>query len=100
MTPAGSRALVTRGYLKASQYRSHTYPATIPLGQPIDYTVPLWHVDYRIAAGHHLELLLESGEQSCCLSAAPAAVQPLLPLTVTVATGAGGSTLSLPTTGG
>jgi hypothetical protein len=99
VTPAGSKTLVTRGYLKASQHKSHTYPSTIPLGQPIDYTVPLWHIDYSVAAGDHLELLLESGEQSCCLSAAPAAAQPLLPLTVTVATGAGGSSLSIPTTG-
>ncbi len=99
VTAAGTKTLVTRGYLKASQYKSHSDPATIPLGRPIDYTVPLWHVDYRIAAGDHLELLLESGEQSCCLSAAPAAAQPLLPLAVTVATGAGGSSLRIPTTG-
>jgi predicted acyl esterase len=94
--PSGTQTLITRGYLKASQYLSHSYPARIPLGRPIDYSIPLWHVDYRIAAGHHLVLLLETGEQSCCESSAPALSQPLFPLTVTVATGRGGSTLTLP----
>jgi hypothetical protein len=94
--PSGTQTLITRGYLKASQYLSHSYPTRIPLGRPIDYSIPLWHVDYRIAAGHHLVLLLETGEQSCCESSAPALSQPLFPLTVTVATGRGGSTLTLP----
>jgi predicted acyl esterase len=100
VAPSGAATLITRGYLKASQYLSHTYPARIPLGRQIDYTIPLWNVDYRIPAGHHLELLLESGEQNCCLSAAPAVTEPLFPLTVTVATGAHGSTLSIPVTPG
>jgi uncharacterized protein len=98
--PSGKQTLITRGYLKASQYLSHTYPARIPLGRPVDYSIPLWHVDYRVAAGHHLVLLVETGEQSCCESSAPALSQPLLPLTVTVATGRGGSTLTLPVSPG
>jgi predicted acyl esterase len=95
VTPAGAKRLITRGYLKASQYTSHTYPTRLPLGQAVEYDIPLWQVDYRIAANDHLELLLESGEQECCQSAAPAASQPLFPLTVTVATGRGGSSLTL-----
>ena len=96
VTASGTKTLVTRGYLKASHYKSHSDRAPIPLGQAITYTVPLWHVDYRFPAGDHIELLLESGEQECCLSSAPAAAQPLLPLAVSVGTGLGGSTLSLP----
>jgi uncharacterized protein len=97
VAPSGGRTLVTRGYLKASQYRSHSQPARLPLGRAVDFPVPLWHVHYRVAAGHHLELLVESGEQSCCLSAAPALAQPILPLSVAVRTGSGGSSLVLPT---
>jgi putative CocE/NonD family hydrolase len=97
--PSGGQSLITRGYLKASQYRSHTNPARIPPGQAVDYQVPLWHVHYRVAAGHHLVLTLGSGESSCCLSSAPALAQPLLPLEVTVATGASGSTIALPVVG-
>ena len=93
---SGGRTLITRGYLKASHLRSHAQLTRLPLGKPVTYTIPLWHVHYRVAAGDHLELRLQSGEQDCCLSAAPAVTQPLLPLTVSVATGAEGSTLTLP----
>lgn len=96
VSPSGDHVGVTRGYLKASHLRSHSYPAHLPLDVPVEYDVPLWHVHYTVAAGHHLELLLESGDKECCLSSAPAVVQPLFPLTVTVRTGAGGSVLSLP----
>jgi predicted acyl esterase len=95
--PSGHERLVTRGYLKASHRRSHTDPTAVPLGRAVDYVIPLWHVHHRFAAGHHLVLRLLGGEESCCLTAAPAAAQPLLPFTVTLATGAGGSTLTFPT---
>ena len=97
VAPGGAETLVTRGYLKASHRRSHAAPERIPLGTPVEYTVPLWHVHYQVAAGHHLVLRLQSGEEECCLSATPAAAQPLLPLTVTVHTGRGASALTLPT---
>ena len=87
VAPSGAKTLITRGYLKASQRLSHTTPSTLPLDAPLDYDVVLWHVHQRVAAGHHLALLVESGEQSCCLSGAPALSQPLLPLTVTVHAG-------------
>jgi predicted acyl esterase len=99
VTTSGTRTVITRGFLKASQYRSHALATNVPLNKPISYTIPLWHINYRIAAGDHLELFLESGDRNCCLSAAPALAQPMLPLTVTVETGRGGSTLSLPVTG-
>jgi predicted acyl esterase len=94
---AGAKTLITRGYLKASHRWTHEFQSAIPLGKPVDYRVPLWHVHYRVAAGHHLELTLGSGDKDCCFTAAPAAAQPLLPLTVTVA---GGSALDLPVTRG
>src|SRR5207244_2673846 len=96
VSPSGGRTVITRGYLKASHYRSQTYATPIPLGKPIGYNIPLWHIDYRVAAGDHLELFVESGDKNCCLSDAPVAAQPLLPLTVTVATGASGSSISIP----
>jgi hypothetical protein len=46
-----------------------------------------------------LQGFLESGDRNCCLSAAPALAQPMLPLTVTVETGRAGSTLTLPVVG-
>ena len=98
VAPSGTQTLMTRGYLKASQYRTHAMSSSIPLGARIDYRVPLWHVHWRLDPGHHLVLTLASGESNCCLSAAPALAQPLLPLRVTVATGASGSTLVLPLT--
>jgi predicted acyl esterase len=93
---AGDKTLVTRGYLKATHRTSHTTPERIPLATPVEYTIPLWHVHHRVAAGHHLVLRLQTGEEDCCLSAAPAAAQPVPPLRVTVATGEGGSRLVLP----
>jgi predicted acyl esterase len=95
---SGSKTLITRGYLKASHYRSQSDPEAIPLGSSIRYTIPLWHIDYRVGAGHHVELVLQAGEKDCCQSSAPAAAQPVLPVTVSVATGSGGSTLRVPWT--
>jgi predicted acyl esterase len=95
-SPSGGRTLITRGYLKASHRWSHSILDTIPLGPALEYRVPMWHVNYRVATGHHLVLTLGSGDPECCLSAAPALAQPLRPLKVTVATGTGGSSISLP----
>jgi uncharacterized protein len=100
IAPSGEQRLVTRGYLKASHRASHAHRVAIPLGNAVDYAVPLWHVHHRIAAGHRLSLVVRSGERNCCLSAAPALLQPLLPLRVSVATGAGGSTLHIPAANG
>lgn len=98
--PNGARTLITRGYLKASHLWSHEHATALPIGRAVTYRVPLWHVNYRVAAGHRLELSIADGEKDCCLSAAPAATQPRPPVTVDVATGAGGSVLDLPVTRG
>jgi predicted acyl esterase len=98
--PSGNRTLITRGYLKASHLSSHEVPAVLPAGQLVTYRVPLWHVHYRVAAGHRLELWLGNGENDCCFTSAPAAAQPRPPLTVAVATGPSGSVLDLPVTPG
>ncbi|HEY2427520.1 MAG TPA: CocE/NonD family hydrolase, partial [Acidimicrobiales bacterium] len=44
VAPGGATTLITRGYLKASHYRSQSHPATLPLGQAIAFTIPLWQV--------------------------------------------------------
>jgi predicted acyl esterase len=96
VAPDGTSTNVTQGYLKASHRLSHTYPTILDLGVPTSYTIPLWHTDWRFRAGHSLKLVLAAGDQSTGLSGAPAPLQPIPPLTVTVATGQGGSFMQLP----
>ena len=96
VAPGGTQTNVTQGYLKASHRLSHTYPTVIDLGAKTAYAIPLWHTDWRFQAGHRLELVLAAGDQATGLGGAPAPLQPIPPLTVTVQTGTGGSTLKLP----
>jgi predicted acyl esterase len=80
---------IAEGWLRASHRRSHRLPSPLTPGEPFTARIELAPLDLALPAGSRLELRLDSGSA--------AAVQPLpQPLSVQVATGAGGSTLELP----
>lgn len=100
VAPDGTELYVTKGYMKASHRRSHSYQTIIDLGKPAEYRIPLWHIDWRLAKGHRLRLQLTAGDHArdngAGVSAAPAPLQPIPPLRVGIAVGKGGSSLTLP----
>ena len=52
--PDGTQTNITQGYLKASHLVSHSFRTIIDLNRAITYTIPLWHIHWRLAAGHSL----------------------------------------------
>jgi uncharacterized protein len=101
--PGGGERLVTTGYLKASHRSGHDAAEILPAGEPIELAIPLWHVHWRLEAGDRLRVEIKADGGSCCFAsatqAAPTAADVVVPLTVELATGMGGSTLTLPVLG-
>src|SRR5262245_40459816 len=75
----GSETLVNDGYLKASHRASHTDPTPVPVGETLEYRVPIRAQHHRFVAGHCVRVRLGGGS-STKLTAPPA------PVTITLVT--------------
>jgi len=76
----GAETLVNDGYLKASHRASHSDPTPVPLGEVIDFRVPIRAQHHRFVAGHRVRVRLGGGAPAK-LTAPPA------PVTVTLEAG-------------
>jgi hypothetical protein len=83
----GTETLVNDGYLKASHRASHTDPTPVPIGEVVEYRVPIRAQHHRFVAGHRARVRLGGGAPTK-LTAPPA------PVTITLDTGS--ATLRLP----
>ena len=84
----GAETLVNDGHLKASHRASHTEPAPVPVGEVVEYRVPIRAQHHRFVAGHRVRVRLGGGVPTK-LTAPPA------PVTITLEPGAA-VTLGLP----
>ncbi|CUU55067.1 hypothetical protein Ga0074812_104148 [Parafrankia irregularis] len=88
--PDGKETLVNNGFLRASHRSSSVTPTSVPTGSPVTLTIAIRPDDWQFAAGHRIAVRVSGG-------ASDMLTQNATPVDVTVATGAGGSTLTLPT---
>jgi putative CocE/NonD family hydrolase len=56
VSPDGRSTLITTGWLRGTHRISHEEPSPIPVGQTLEYRVPLWATSYRVPAGHRLRV--------------------------------------------
>jgi putative CocE/NonD family hydrolase len=54
VAPDGRSTLITTGWLRGTHRESHAAPTRIPIGEMIEYRVPLWATSYRVPAGHRV----------------------------------------------
>jgi putative CocE/NonD family hydrolase len=83
----GTETLVNDGHLKASHRSSHTDPTPVPVGEIVDYRVPIRPQHHRFVAGHCVRVRLGGGAPTR-LTAPPD------PVTITLAVAS--ATLRLP----
>ena len=89
IAPDGTITTVNDGFLRASHRESHVTPSPVTPGEPTTFVVEIRADHHRFAAGHRIGLRLSGG--------AAATVTPnATPVDVTLATGDGASTLTLP----
>ena len=88
----GEATLASTGWAQASLPPPYTRSVTVTPGQMRDYQIEIWPTDWRFLAGHKLQLSISSGDVPRIMPVAPRG-------TVTVSTGDGGSTLTLPALG-
>lgn len=86
--PDGSAKRISEGWLRASHRTSHETPTPLVPGERTSLRLDLEPLDLRLPAGSRVQVRLGSGSAQV--------VQPLSRRTITIATGAGGSTLTLP----
>lgn len=86
--PDGSAKLISEAWLRASHRDSHASPEPLVPGQRTRLRFAFEPLDLRLPAGSRLSLRIGSGGAT--------QVRPLSRRTVTVATGEGGSTLTVP----
>ncbi|MEX5635176.1 CocE/NonD family hydrolase [Parafrankia sp. FMc2] len=91
--PDGTETLVNNGFLRASHRISSVTPTPVPTGAPVTLTVPIRPDDWRFAVGHRIAVRVSGGAPTML-------TQNPTPVDVTVATGVGGSSLTLPTVSG
>jgi uncharacterized protein len=89
IAPDGSVTFLNEGYLKASHRLSHEWTTAVKPGAVHDYTIEIFPMHWRFAAGHQLRLRIYGGH-STELTPEP------VPVTTTLSLGAGGSTVVLP----
>lgn len=58
--PDGASTRITYGVLNLSHRESHAAPAPLPVGAPVEVTLALDHIAYRLPAGHRLRLAISS----------------------------------------
>lgn len=58
--PDGQSALITMGVLNLSHYQSSEAPATLIAGEPLNISITLDQIAYRLPAGHRLRLAISS----------------------------------------
>lgn len=88
--PDGTETLVNNGFLRASHRISSVVPTPVPTGAPVTLTVPIRPDDWQFGAGHRIAVRVSGGVPTML-------TQNSTPVDLTVATGVGGSTLTLPT---
>lgn len=86
--PDGSMKLISEGWLRASHRSSHESPTPLVPGERTSMRLELEPLDLRLPAGSRIQVRLGSGSAQI--------VRPLSRRTISVATGAGGSVLTLP----
>ncbi|KPM53373.1 peptidase S15 [Frankia sp. R43] len=86
----GKQTLVNNGFLRASHRTSDVVPMPVQAGESVTYTIPIRADDWQFAAGHRIALRISGGASSML-------TQNSTPVDVAIATGAGGSALTLPT---
>jgi len=59
--PAGAETLVNDGFLKASHRTSHTDPIPVPVGETVEFCVPVRPQHHRFLAGHRVRVRLGGG---------------------------------------
>ena len=83
----GDERLVSDGHLKASHRASHTDPTPVPVGETVEYRVPIRAQHHRFVAGHRVRVRLGGGAPTQ-LTAPPS------PVTITLSDGT--ATLRIP----
>ncbi|WP_425039423.1 CocE/NonD family hydrolase [Primorskyibacter sp. S187A] len=58
--PDGTSAMITWGYLNLCHHESHASPEALTPGAPIDVTLTLDQIAYRLPAGHRLRLAVST----------------------------------------
>jgi hypothetical protein len=60
LRPDGTSALITYGYLNLTHRESHENPTNVPVGTPIQATVILDQIAYRIPKGHRFRVAVST----------------------------------------
>jgi predicted acyl esterase len=89
VAPDGTPTVVNDGFLRASHRESHVEPSPVEPGEPVTFTFEVRADHHRFAAGHAVALRLSGGS-------AGTLVPNEEPVDVTITTGTGASTLTLP----
>ena len=58
--PDGASTRITYGVLNLSHREGHAAPVPLPVGAPVEVTLDLDHIAYRLPAGHRLRLAISS----------------------------------------
>ncbi len=90
VAPDGRATFVDDGALLATHRSSDVRPKPLTPGVDATFSFSIWPINWRFAAGHELRLRLSAGAADEFLPAEP------YPVTVKVALGRGGSSISLP----
>lgn len=58
--PDGASTRITYGVLNLSHHAGHAAPAPLVPGEPVEITLPLDHIAYRLPAGHRLRVAISN----------------------------------------
>lgn len=62
VSPDGTSALVTTGWLRVTHRDGHDREVPVPTDTPLVVAIPLWVTAYRLAAGHRLRLSIATAD--------------------------------------
>lgn len=68
VSATGATKVVTRGIFNTNQREGPATSKPLTPGPPWSATIELWDIEWTLAKGHHLELVLVSSEARCALS--------------------------------
>jgi predicted acyl esterase len=60
VAPDGTSRRISHGMLNLSHRKGPAAPEPLPVGEPLDITIPLDHLAHRLAPGHRLRLALST----------------------------------------